>query len=100
MICHADNGFMTTKPYAAGSAYINRMSDYCDSCQYKPAVKTGPEACPFNYLYWGFYDQHAERFAANPRTRMPVNAWLKRSEKDKSAVRESAQAFLNQWAPT
>ena len=33
---HADGGLMATKPYAAGGAYINRMSDYCGQCQIPP----------------------------------------------------------------
>ena len=41
--------------------------------------KTGPDACPYNYLYWRFIDEHAERFASNPRMRTVVNAWLARS---------------------
>jgi hypothetical protein len=29
-------GVMTTKPYVAGSAYIERMSDHCDACAFTP----------------------------------------------------------------
>jgi deoxyribodipyrimidine photolyase-related protein len=38
---------MTTKPYAAGGAYINRMSDYCGGCPYDPKRRTGDDACPY-----------------------------------------------------
>lgn len=99
MICHADGGFMATKPYAASGAYIEKMSDYCAGCQFSPKVKTGAGACPFNYLYWHFFDVHAARFAGNQRVKMPVNAWLKRSEKDKGEVRESARRFLDRYVP-
>ena len=76
MSLYADGGFMATKPYAATSSYINKMSDYCAGCRFKPEVKTGPDACPYNYLYWHFIDQHADRFAENPRMRMIVRGWL------------------------
>jgi len=99
MCCHADGGFMATKPYAASGAYVDRMSDYCGGCEYDPKVKTGPQACPFNYLYWNFYDQHAHRFASNPRTRMPVQAWQRRSPEDQETVRRSAEEFLSKHVP-
>lgn len=94
MALHADGGFMATKPYAATSTYIRKMSDYCAGCRFDPDQKTGPEACPFNYLYWDFIDRHADRFAKNPRMRMIVNGWLKRAPHDQEAVRASARAFL------
>ena len=33
---YADGGVMATKPYAAGGAYINKMSDYCGDCRVRP----------------------------------------------------------------
>ena len=33
-------------PYAAGGAYIRRMSNYCDGCRYRPDARTGADACP------------------------------------------------------
>jgi deoxyribodipyrimidine photolyase-related protein len=64
---HADAGLMATKPYAGGGAYINRMSDYCGSCQFSPSVRLGEKACPFTAGYWSFLARHEDRFAANPR---------------------------------
>ncbi len=96
MALHADGGFMATKPYAASSTYINRMSDYCAGCRFQPALKTGPDACPFNYLYWHFIDEHADRFGKNPRMSTIVGGWLRRTDASKQAVRDSAGAFLKQ----
>jgi len=69
---HADGGLMTTKPYAAGGAYINRMSDYCGSCAYDPKVRVGETACPFTAGYWAFLDRNAERLSGNHRMRQPL----------------------------
>lgn len=44
---YADGGRMTTKPYTSGGAYIDRMSDFCGPCRYKPSVRVGEDACPF-----------------------------------------------------
>jgi deoxyribodipyrimidine photolyase-related protein len=94
MALHADGGFMATKPYAGAAAYIGRMSNYCDGCGYDPDLKSGPGACPFNLLYWNFYDTHAERFANNPRTAMPVRSWRKRPEQERRKIVSEAEEFL------
>jgi deoxyribodipyrimidine photolyase-related protein len=64
---HADGGAMMTKPYAAGGAYISRMSTYCKGCAYNPKLRVGDTACPFTTLYWDFLDRHREDFAKNHR---------------------------------
>ena len=64
---HADGGQMMTKPYAAGGAYISRMSNYCKSCVYNPKLRTGENACPFTTLYWDFLDRHKDQFLKNHR---------------------------------
>jgi deoxyribodipyrimidine photolyase-related protein len=69
---HADGGLMMTKPYAAGGAYISRMSDYCKPCAYNPKLRTGENACPFTTLYWDFLDRHRETFAKNHRMSQQV----------------------------
>jgi deoxyribodipyrimidine photolyase-related protein len=43
------------------------MSDYCVSCRYDPAVRTGDEACPFTTFYWDFLLHNRGRFKDNRR---------------------------------
>ncbi|HTZ14801.1 MAG TPA: cryptochrome/photolyase family protein [Mycobacterium sp.] len=69
---HADGGLMATKPYAAGGAYINRMSDYCGGCRYRPSERVGEHACPFTGGYWWFLDRNAKYLANNRRMNQPL----------------------------
>ena len=66
----ADGGLIASKPYTASGAYINRMSDYCSSCEYSIKEKVGESACPFNSLYWHFMDRHRGQFGKNARIGM------------------------------
>jgi deoxyribodipyrimidine photolyase-related protein len=68
----ADGGRITTKPYAAGGAYINRMSDYCGPCRYRPTVRVGDDACPFTAGYWAFLDRHRGDLKDNHRMAQPL----------------------------
>ena len=89
---HADGGQMMTKPYAAGGAYISRMSNYCKGCTYNPKKRTGEDACPFTTLYWDFLDRHADEFAKNHRMAQQYFG-LKRLS-DLPEVRERAREVL------
>jgi deoxyribodipyrimidine photolyase-related protein len=92
MALYADSGRMSTKPYAAGGAYIHRMSDACQRCPYDPKQRTGERACPFTTLYWHFFLEHRRDLAANPRLR-PVFLGLEKL-KDRDAVAQRAQDML------
>ncbi|MFF6937885.1 cryptochrome/photolyase family protein [Streptomyces sp. NPDC008312] len=69
---YADGGRMTTKPYTSGGAYIDRMSDFCGSCRYKPSVRVGEDACPFTAGYWNLLHRHRDRFEHNARMTQAV----------------------------
>ena len=96
---YADGGKLGSKPYAGGGAYINRMSDYCGRCRYDVKAKTGPDACPFNYLYWDFLARHERRFRANARMRNMYATWDRMDDAHRREVRASARVFLEALEP-
>ena len=94
MALFANGGRFTSKPYIASGAYIKRMSNYCDSCKYKPDVRFGETACPVTTLYWNFLIKHRAQFDASPRTRL-MTANLKRiSDDDQKLIVQHARHVL------
>jgi deoxyribodipyrimidine photolyase-related protein len=64
---------MVTKPYVSGSAYVNKMSDYCKGCDFDPK-----KSCPMTSLYWNFLRRNESVLEANPRLRIVMSALRKR----------------------
>ncbi|MEO0413076.1 MAG: cryptochrome/photolyase family protein [Pseudomonadota bacterium] len=91
----ADGGRMSSKPYASGGNYINKMSNYCKNCRYSVSKKTGEEACPFNYLYWDFLARNEDKLKGNHRIARIYSTWHRMTDEKKAAYRESAAAFLS-----
>ena len=96
----ADGGLLASKPYAASGAYINRMSDYCGGCAFDVKARVGPNACPFNALYWDFIARHAPKLKSNPRVGQMVRTYDKFAESEKSRISESAATFLATLKPS
>ena len=94
MALFANGGRFTSKPYVASGAYINRMSNFCKSCRYKPAQKTGLDACPVTVLYWNFLDKHEAAFAANPRTSLMIKNLEKIPVDTRRAIEKRAYELL------
>ena len=94
MSMHADGGRMMSKPYLAGGAYINRMSDYCKGCRFNPKLRVGEEACPFTVLYWNFVDKNFETLRKNARLAQQVHG-IKRLD-DVSEIRADAKLLIKQ----
>ena len=94
MVMFADGGMLASKPYAASGAYINKMSDYCKSCHYDVALKSGPRACPFNYLYWNFLIENAGKLKQNPRLAMPYKTIERMDEGKIKTIKQDAARFF------
>jgi deoxyribodipyrimidine photolyase-related protein len=100
MALFADGGVLGSKPYAASGKYIDRMSDYCRHCRYDVKMSTGPDACPFNFLYWNFIVENGDKLSRNPRMAM-IYRTLARMQSDRIAdMQEQAEAFLSTFNPS
>ena len=94
MILFADGGLLGSKPYAASGAYVNRMSDYCQHCRYDVKQRVGPDACPFNALYWDFLVRNEDKLRGNLRLSMPYRNWDRMADATKAELREQAAGYL------
>ena len=70
------------------------MSDYCKGCRYKVSKKNGPEACPFNYLYWDFMIRNENKLSGNPRLGMSYRTLARMGEDKAKAVQADSQRFF------
>ncbi|GAB2654217.1 cryptochrome/photolyase family protein [Arenimonas aestuarii] len=90
MALYADGGRMVSKPYAASGKYIQRMSNHCSGCRFRPDESTGESACPFTTLYWDFLVRHRERFERHPRTALQWSHLGRRPAAELEAVQAQA----------
>ncbi len=89
----ADGGRMVSKPYVASGRYIERMSNHCAGCRFRPGEAAGEAACPFTTLYWDFLDRHAARFASHPRTALQWKHLAGKSAAEMDAIRARAASL-------
>jgi deoxyribodipyrimidine photolyase-related protein len=89
MALFADGGQMSTKPYASGGSYINKMTNLCSGCRYKPTVRVGSDACPFTAGYWNFLHVNQERLSGNHRMSMAYAGLRKLADRDALIVQEA-----------
>ena len=86
----ADGGITASKPYIASGKYIQRMSNYCDNCRYKPDKRSGEEACPFTVFYWDFLLRHKQRFANHPRMALQCRNLSGLNREEIKAIQDTA----------
>lgn len=90
----ATGSAMMTKPYVAGSAYINRMSDHCSTCEFHPKKN-----CPISRLYWAYLARHQQAFSGNHRLAMPMRNLSRRNAEQQHIDHQTylrVQQALNQ----
>jgi deoxyribodipyrimidine photolyase-related protein len=89
----ADGGKVATKPYISSANYIKKMSDYCQSCEYEWQKRYGRRACPFNSLYWSFFNRHRDRLQKIPRVGMMYRTWDRMNGEDRDQILQQADIY-------
>jgi deoxyribodipyrimidine photolyase-related protein len=90
----ADGGRLATKPYVSSAAYLQRMGDHCRRCAYNPKHRTESDSCPFNALYWNFFDRHRTHLQGNPRLAMVYRQIEKMPPQVMTQLRTKADAIV------
>jgi deoxyribodipyrimidine photolyase-related protein len=90
----ADGGILGSKPYAASANYINKMSNYCQDCEYNHKARTGDKACPFNFFYWDFLDRNRKQLTMQGRMSFILNNLDKMPVEELEAIRKLARDWL------
>jgi deoxyribodipyrimidine photolyase-related protein len=61
--------------------------------------KTGPDACPFNPLYWDFLLRNADKLNQNPRLRQVYRTWDRMAADKREDYLRSAKNVLERLLP-
>ena len=56
--------------------------------------RTGPDACPFNALYWDFLIRNRDKLGGIHRMGMPYRTWDKMTAEVQTTLRGQAAGFL------
>ena len=81
----SDSGLMATKPYISSSKYILKMSNY----------KKDDWCNIWDSLYWRFIKKHQHFFESNPRMKLMVNLYEKKSDSEKQSYKEISNKYLH-----
>lgn len=91
---YADGGIVATKPYISSGNYINKMSNYCQSCRYSVTQRVGKKSCPFNALYWNFLTKKRAFFKKNQRMSMMFHLLDKIPKQELTEIQKRADEII------
>ncbi|MCS6793235.1 MAG: cryptochrome/photolyase family protein [Oscillatoriaceae bacterium SKYG93] len=93
----ADGGILASKPYASSANYINRMSNYCQNCQFDWRDRLGENACPFNFLYWNFLERNRDKLKKQGRLSFILANLERMSSEELEIIRKKSTEYLRNF---
>jgi len=69
------------------------MSNYCSGCYYVRTRRYGEKACPFNSLYWDFFDRNKRVLENNPRVGMAYRNLKTMSAVEIAEIKKQAKYY-------
>ncbi len=91
----ADGGLVGSKPYVSSANYMHKMSNHCKSCHYDHKKRHGEGACPFNSLYWHFYQRHEEQLSNHPRIGFAYRNLARMKAEEREKIMQQAEKYLS-----
>ena len=88
MICFADGGLMTSKPYISGSNYLIKMGGF------KKNTGIGGWQTVWDALFWRFMHKQRAFFSSNPRLGMLLRTWDGMAEEKRNSHLQIAENYL------
>lgn len=86
---------------AASVNYINKMSNYCQSCVYEHQARVTPSeddlhhssACPFNYFYWDFIARHRDKLKSQGHMKLVLAKLEKMASEELENIHQQAEKW-------
>ena len=94
MILFADGGFLGSKAICSWRLIHKQNVQLLQNCSYNVDKKNGPDACPFNYLYWDFLSRNRDKLISNHRMGMMYKLLDKMDETKRKAISEDSRILL------
>lgn len=88
MICFADGGLMTSKPYISGSNYLIKMGGF------KKSSEGDGWQSIWDALFWRFMHKQRAFFSSNPRLGMLLRTWDGMAEEKRNSHLQMAENYL------
>src|SRR4028119_199386 len=88
--------FSLPRPFIPGlksqgfQVFSYKMSNYCRGCRGDRTVRSGENACPFNFFYWDFLARHRDKLQSIGRMSFILANLDKMPPEELATIRQKA----------